>query len=123
MRRGRSTSKPTREESAWIDTVKRLGCLCCRARGYPHDPDGPVVEAHHLLYGGIRRGHLHTVGLCAWHHRGRLIVYGWSHAQHRQFLGPSLAEGSGPFRVEFGDDESLMAAQHRLIEKSSRKAV
>lgn len=122
MRRGRSTGKPTRAESAWIDTVKRLGCLCCIARGYPHDPDGPAVEAHHLLSGGIRRGHLHTVGLCAWHHRGRLIVQGWTHAQHRERLGPSLAEGSVPFHEAFGDDDALMSAQHRLIEQNTRIA-
>jgi len=122
MKRGRSTGNPNAAERAWIDTVKRLGCLCCIARGYPHDQDGPAVEAHHLLSGGIRRGHLHTLGLCAWHHRGRLIVNGWSHTQHRTQLGPSLAEGSVPFHAAFGDDESLMAAQHRLIEQSSRKA-
>ena len=120
MKRGRSTGNPTRAESAWIDAVKRAGCLCCIAKGYPHDPDGSAVEAHHLLSGGIRRGHLHTVGLCAWHHRGRLIVSGWSHAQHRQFLGPSLAEGSVPFHAEFGDDDALMAAQVRLLDQ--RKA-
>lgn len=116
MRRGRSTGNPTRAEREWIDAVKRSGCLCCIARGYRHDPDGPAVEAHHLLSGGIRRGHLFSVGLCAWHHRGRLIVSGWSHAQHRQRLGPSLAEGSVPFHAEFGDDESLMAAQVRLLD-------
>lgn len=122
MRRGRSTGKPTRAESAWIDTVKRLGCLCCIARGYPHDPDGPAVEAHHLLSGGIRRGHEHTVGLCAWHHRGRLIVQGWTHAHHRELLGPSLAEGSVPFHEAFGDDDALMAAQLRLIDQNTRTA-
>ena len=122
MRRGRSTGNPTAAERQWLDTVKRLGCLCCIARGYPHDPDGAVVEAHHLLSGGIRRGHLHSIGLCAWHHRGRLIVTGWTHAQHRQLLGPSLAEGSVPFHAAFGDDDALMAAQHRLIEQNTRKA-
>lgn len=106
----------TAEESAWVDRVKRRGCVCCIARGYPHDPDGPLVEAHHLLSGGIRRGHRHVIGLCAWHHRGRLIVTCWSHAQHRKHLGPSLAEGSVSFHAEFGDDESLMAAQVRLLD-------
>lgn len=118
MKRGRSTGNPTRAEAAWIDAVKRAGCLCCIARGYRHDPDGPLVEAHHLLSGGIRRGHLHTVGLCAWHHRGRLIVTGWTHAQHRAQLGPSLAEGSVPFRDAFGDDDALMAAQKRLLDNT-----
>lgn len=122
MRRGRSTSNPTAAERAWIDAIKRAGCVCCIARGYPLDADGPAVEAHHLLSGGIRRGHLHTVGLCQWHHRGRQIVYSWSHAQHRGRLGPSLAEGSVPFREAFGDDDALMAAQHRLLARNQRTA-
>jgi len=81
-----------------------------------------MVEAHHLLSGGIRRGHMHTVGLCAWHHRGRLIVEGWTHEQHRLHLGPSLAEGSVPFRKWYGDDDRLMKMQLALIEQRKGRA-
>ena len=116
MRQGRSTGSQTKAEAAWVDAVKRGGCLCCIARGFPHDPSGPLVEAHHLLSGGIRRGHLFTVGLCQWHHRGRLIVSGWDHADHRHHLGPSLAEGSVPFHAAFGSDDDLYAAQQRLLD-------
>jgi hypothetical protein len=112
----------TKAEREWVTTVKRLGCLCCIARGYEHDPDGSVVDAHHLLSGGIRRGHLHTVGLCKWHHSGRLIVAGWNHGTHRRLLGPALSEGSVPFHAVFGDDESLMQQQHALIAKNTRRA-
>lgn len=115
MRNGRSTGKPTVAEEAWIKAVKRRGCQCCIARGYEHDPDSPMVEAHHLLSGGIRRGHLHTVGLCAWHHRGRLMFGGWSHAEHRELLGPALSEGSVPFHAEFGDDDALMGRQFEML--------
>lgn len=115
MRRGRSTGTPTKAEAARMDAVKRAGCLCCIARGYPHDPDGSVVDAHHLLSGGIRRGHSYTVGLCIWHHAGRLIVQGWSHADHRARLGPSLAEGSEPFHEAFGDDAALEEMQAELL--------
>lgn len=116
MRRGRSTGSPTKAEAVWIESVKSSGCLCCMARGFPHYPNGPAVEAHHLLSGGIRRGHFYTVGLCAWHHRGRLIVQGWSHADHRHHLGPSLAEGSVPFHAAFGGDEDLLAEQRRILD-------
>jgi hypothetical protein len=114
MRRGRSTGNPTKAEAAHIDRIKRAGCLCCLDRGFAHDPDGPAVEAHHLLSGGIRRGHLHTVGLCPWHHRGRLVVQSWNHAKHREVLGPSLSEGSVPFHAEFGSDEELTEKQRAL---------
>lgn len=122
MRRGRSTGNPTRAEAEWLRTVKHAGCVCCAARGYDREPGGPLAEAHHLLSGGIRRGHMHTVGLCAWHHRGRLIVTGWTHATHRRLLGPSLAEGSVPFHEAFGDDDALMAATHALIARQTSRA-
>lgn len=122
MKRGRSTGNPTLAEAAWLRMVKEAGCVCCAARGYDREPGGPLAEAHHLLSGGIRRGHLHTVGLCAWHHRGRLIVTGWTHATHRRLLGPSLAEGSVPFHEAFGDDDALMAATHALIARQTTRA-
>lgn len=122
MRRGRSTGNPTRTEAAWLRSVKHAGCVCCAAHGYYRDQDGPLAEAHHLLSGGIRRGHMHTVGLCAWHHRGQLIVNAWTHSTHRRLLGPSLAEGSVPFHESFGDDDSLMAATHELIARQHRNA-
>lgn len=122
MKRGRSTGNPTKAESAWLQLVKTTGCICCESEGFAHDPDGAMVEAHHLLSGGIRRGHMHTVGLCQWHHRGRLIVEGWTHTNHRERLGPSLAEGSGPFHRWYGDDDKLMQMQHALIERTRGKA-
>lgn len=122
MKRGRSTGNPTLAEAAWLRMVKEAGCVCCAARGYDREPGGPLAEAHHLLSGGIRRGHMHTVGLCAWHHRGRLIVTGWTHATHRRLLGPSLAEGSVPFHEAFGDDDALMAATHALIARQTSRA-
>lgn len=122
MRRGRSTGNPTLAEAAWLRMVKEAGCVCCAARGYDREPGGPLAEAHHLLSGGIRRGHLHAVGLCAWHHRGRLIVTGWTHATHRRLLGPSLAEGSVPFHEAFGVDDALMAATHALIARQTSRA-
>lgn len=122
MRRGRSTCNPTKAEAAWLRSVKEAGCVCCAARGYYRQEGGPVAEAHHLLSGGIRRGHQHTVGLCSWHHRGALIVAGWTHATHRRLLGPSLAEGSVPFHEAFGDDDALMAATHALIARQTTRA-
>lgn len=115
MRSGRSTGNMTKPEAAWVDAIKRRGCVCCIERGYSHDPDGPMVEAHHLLSGGIRRGHMHTVGLCPWHHRGRLTVEGWNHAMHRNQLGPALSEGSVPFARAFGSDDELMDKQMALL--------
>lgn len=122
MKRGRSTGNMTKAEAEWVSKVKQRGCQCCIARGYPHDPDGPVVEAHHLLSGGIRRGHGETIGLCAWHHRGSAVVPGWSRDTHRRLLGPSLAHGSVPFHREFGTDDEMLAQQMHLLENQSERA-
>jgi len=122
MKRGRSTGNQTKAEAAWIRTVKEAGCICCYERGYKRDPDGPLAEAHHLLSGGIRIGHGSSVGLCAWHHRGELIVSAWTRSTHEKMLGPSLARGSVPFHAVFGDDEELMRKQNQLIALLSARA-
>ncbi len=105
----------TKAERERVSLVKRKGCLCCLQLGLEHDEDGPTVEAHHLLSGSVRRGHDYTVGLCAWHHRGRLTINGWTLGMHREFLGPSLADGSVPFHDRFGSDESLLDQEARLL--------
>lgn len=105
----------TRRQSARILAVKRGGCLCCIAKGYPHDPDGPMVEAHHLLEGGLRIGHEDTIGLCLWHHKGQIYVEGWDIDQHREWLGPSLAEGSVTFNAEWGSDDFLLEWQQERL--------
>lgn len=106
-------------ETAYVDAVKRRGCLCCMKLGYVwDDADGepPCVEAHHVLHAGLRQSHMDVVGLCLWHHKGRLIVPGWSHADHRRNLGPSLAEGATPFEATFGEQTELMAEQALLMQ-------
>lgn len=108
----------TKAEAAHVDAVKRAGCVCCIARGYLPDDNAPAVEAHHLKRGNLRIDHLHTVGLCIWHHRGRLFVDGWNHAEHRLLLGASLDDGSGcaaAFRRQFGSDADLLLAQSALL--------
>ena len=106
-----STTTPTKAERAHMDRIKDRGvCVCCWQRGYRI---AGLVEIHHLLSGNKRRGHLFTVGLCAWHHRA-LPPFGWGDAEAEYELGPSLANGSKPFRAVFGSDDDLMALQERI---------
>lgn len=98
-------------ERAHVDAVKRSGCLCCIQRGYEPEDGAPMVEAHHLLRGNLRIDHLHTVGLCEYHHRDRLIVAGWDHAEHRLRLGPSLEQDAAAFHRIFGSDDELLRLQ------------
>ncbi len=99
-----------------MEAVKRLGCLACRlnaAMGLPRAYAGPC-EAHHLLSGGLRIGHDHTVGLCPWHHRAVPPVP----LPEREAIaryGPSVATGSKPFRAMYGSDAELLVMQNALL--------
>lgn len=43
-----------------MDFIVSYGCIACRLDGMGHRP--PAV--HHILRGGVRMGHLHTLPLC-----------------------------------------------------------
>lgn len=51
---------PTADEARWMDAIVRYGCIACRIDG--HEPRPTAV--HHILRGGVRIGHLHTLPLC-----------------------------------------------------------
>lgn len=58
---------PTVAERAWMDAITNLGCIACLIEGRERVP-GAV---HHILRGGHRIGHLHTICLCdPGHHQG-----------------------------------------------------
>lgn len=115
MKRGRSTGKPTKEEAARIVAVKEGPCLACLIR------NGEEIlgcDAHHLLSGGRRIGHMATIGLCAWHHRG-VPDEATPASLMRQELGPSLMDGSLRFMQEYGPNHILLEKQNRLLETGS----
>lgn len=112
MKRGRSTGKPTKEEAEWIVAVKEGPCLAC----YLWTLGGwwCGCDAHHLMSGGRRIGHMATIGLCAYHHRGILTGEGGFKA-HRDRLGPSLMDGSRTFHGVFGPDSELLELQKLIV--------
>lgn len=105
---------PTREESARIERIKRLGCLACRQEGL-----GVVMgEAHHLTvgdkHGALRIGHHATVCLCCWHHRG--VPHDGRTADYcRIAYGPSLALQPVAFRRRYGSGDALLLKQERVL--------
>lgn len=111
MKRGRSTGKPTKAEAERIEAVKSGPCLACLIR------TGQRVngcDAHHLLSGGRRIGHLATVGLCAFHHRG-VPDWGCTVKEMRETYGPSLMDGSKVFRDAYGTDAELLQLQNEIL--------
>lgn len=116
MKQGRSTTTPTKAERAHIERIKHGLCVCCVRnvlRGLARaDQEG--CDAHHLLVGGRRRGHLYTLGLCAWHHRSIRPTKYRTDAEATRALGPSLANGSKPFHATYGTDDELLELQASL---------
>ena len=55
----------TKAEREWCDAIVQIGCIACRVMGFVGTP----AEVHHLLSGGRRIGHLHSIPLCPGHHR------------------------------------------------------
>ena len=105
-----STGTPTKAEQARFDRMKEMGqCVACYQIGI--HGRGPI-EIHHLLCGNKRIGHLATVSLCSYHHRS---VIDMPKAAAEEIFGPSLANGSKPFRAKFGSDAELLALQNALL--------
>lgn len=120
MKRGRSTGKPTKAESARIMAAKEGPCIACevwfRLGNAPHGWS-PIFgcDYHHMKSGNIRRGHEYGVGLCAWHHRG-MPDFDFTVPQMRSLAGPSLMDGSRLFHETYGSDDELIALQNQLLE-------
>ena len=95
--------------------LQRIGCVACNQRKYPLLCVADF-EVHHLLSGNKRRGHMFTIPLCAWHHRGHIGPL-WTKRYAREMLGPSLADGSKPFHSMFGTDDELLQATNDLLRK------
>lgn len=110
-----STGPRNKEEQARFDAIKEGGiCVACLIRGVERPRWPGWIDIHHLLSGGRRIGHMATVGLCKWHHAGQ-PPFGWGDAEALEYLGPSLAKGSKPFRAAFGTDAELLTIQNELL--------
>lgn len=121
MKRGRSTTTPTKAQQVRFDAIKDIGCIVARSLGLGWVP----CDIHHLTVGGKhgapRRGHEFTVGLNPWSHRGEPFG-GLSAARCEELFGPSYARQPRRFRQEIGSDDYLLDLQNTLIEENTRKA-
>ena len=65
-RTGQGKVAPTPTERDWMDKVAAAGCIVCLEQ----TGVATIAEIHHLKSGDRRMGHLFSIGLCFWHHRG-----------------------------------------------------
>ena len=91
--------------------MQELGCIASLLDGVPGVPG----EIHHLLSGGRRISHDHTVCLSPWHHRG-VLPSGRKAEEFAEVHGPSLALAPNAFRRRYGDEEELLAIQDALLD-------
>lgn len=105
-----STGSRTKAQQRRFDRIKEIGCIGAHMRGL----GWVYAEVHHLISGNKRRGHDFTVGLSPWLHRG-VVPEGYTRSSAESTFGPSLANGSKPFREAFGDDNALLEYQNRLL--------
>jgi len=84
---------PTKVESIRMEMIKRsIGCIACRMDGVNCVPS----DAHHILSGGIRKGHRYTIPLCRKHHD---------------------EVNSRAFHLRYGEELSLLRETNELIER------
>jgi hypothetical protein len=89
---------PTVEEAAWMDFITSIGCIACLIDGHPGTP-GAV---HHILRGGRRIGHLHSICLCdPGHHQNgtdKISRHPWK----------------ARFEAKYGTEAELLAMSQKL---------
>lgn len=124
MKRGLSTTKPTKAEAARIIAAKDGPCMACLAYANTGLMESDFViygcDYNHAKSGNVRRGHMEGYALCIWHHRR---VYDHSAAncrEMREVFGPSLMDGSRLFHETYGSDDELIAAQTNWIEQNAQ---
>lgn len=89
--------------------LQRVGCIACRKEGRP----GVASDIHHILSGGRRVGHEHTIPLCPWHHRG-ISNHGARNAEN--LMGPSLARSKRAFVERYGTEEELLQEVNGMVD-------
>ena len=84
-----------------MEIIKRdIGCIACYK---DHGVFGTPAHAHHLLSGGRRISHLHTIGLCELHHVGADGI----HTRKRWV------------RDTYGTDNELLALTNELLAQNT----
>lgn len=118
-----STGKPTKDEQKRLDAVHALPCLACAFEIEQLAKDGKQLtqplktEADHLVDKGSRvlsGGHMATIPLCGWHHRGE--PYGvLTKSQMERAYGPSKAENKKAFEARYGGPRIMLVETDALI--------
>ena len=92
----------TAEELRHLALIHEQPCCVCPP-GWQPSP----TEAHHMTLNGKRMGHLFTLPLCGYHHRGVLLT---TLEVPEDFNYVCIADGKRDFELEFGSQRQLWEA-------------
>lgn len=104
------TDTPTRDERHRMNQIIEIGCVVSQVLGRRNVP----AQIHHVLRGGKRLGHMHTIGLTPWYHEGE-PPYGLTKARCYEIYGPSLKLHRREFIEGFGSEYELVELTSRMI--------
>ena len=108
------TTPPTAEEKRRMELIGEqiFGCIPCLLEDLPFR----AATVQHVVEGGKRLGHQATYGLCPWHHFATKPDPGMSKTTILKVFGPSLANGSKPYRERYGSEAMLVEVQDFMID-------
>ena len=98
----------TKAERARLSRLKEMPCIACGRHG---------VDVHHIVDKGYRKhsgGHMATIPLCPWCHRGEQDEL-MTVADMAQFYGPSMKRTKRAFVQRYGTERELLAKVNELI--------
>ena len=104
----------TPEDEARRDAIKAGACMACLLNRYPLLMTGMKTEMHHVKDVNNRIGHQASYGNREWHHRA-VCHDGMGKNEMAERHGPSLAEGSKPYKNVYGSEESLIERQNAIL--------
>jgi len=112
-----STGTPTKAERVRLETLSVMRCVCCEREGATQLLP---TEVHHLVDMGTRKlsgGHMATIPLCGWHHRGVIPERSELTTGDMLFIyGPSKALNGRLFRDTYGTDRELLELVNARME-------
>jgi hypothetical protein len=112
-----STHAPTQSEAQRFAEFHDIGCVVCRLLGRPTF----AFDIHHIVEGGRRRGHLFTIPLHPWFHRG-LPPDDMSIETARIDMGPSMALHPEAFFQKWESEYWLLNAVNDMIRAKNTAA-
>ena len=115
----RKYERPTADEKRRMDAMMRLGCIVSMARAKQglSFPLKGRVECQHLIMPGKRFGHLYTIPLHEYYHRGiaRYPHSSLSNDALREMWGAALTMGKKAFQADHGTEAELWRETQRLL--------